>query len=84
MNKIKQQIYQNIIDSIRLVNDYKTVDHLIPSKDDDKVLEEMSYTLVSLLRQKPERINIELLSPKQYTLLPDHLQNVVTHNMETT
>lgn len=69
LNKVKQQIYQNIIDSIRLVNDYKTVDHLIPFEDDDKILEEMSYTLVSLLRQKPERINIELLSPKQYALL---------------
>ena len=51
MDKVKKQIYQNVIDSLCLADNYRTVEHLIPDEDDDKILEEMTHKLVSLLRK---------------------------------
>ena len=38
MDKVKKQIYQNVIDSLCLADNYRTVEHLIPDEDDDKIL----------------------------------------------
>ncbi|SVC37358.1 uncharacterized protein METZ01_LOCUS290212 [marine metagenome] len=51
MDTVKKQIYQNVIDSLCLADNYRTVEHLIPEKDDDTILEEMTHKLVSLLRK---------------------------------
>ena len=51
MEKVKKQIYQNVIDSLCLADNYRTVEHLIPEGDDDTILEEMTHKLVSLLRK---------------------------------
>ena len=51
MDTVKKQIYQNVIDSLCLADNYRTVEHLIPDEDDDKILEEMTHKLVSLLRK---------------------------------
>ncbi len=51
MDSVKKQIYQNVIDSLCLADNYRTVEHLIPDEDDDKILEEMTHRLVSLLRK---------------------------------
>ena len=51
MDTVKKQIYQNVIDSLCLANNYRTAEHLIPEKDDDNILEEMTYRLVSLLKK---------------------------------
>ena len=77
MNFVKSQIYRNIIDSLILADNCRNVEHMMPMVDDDKILEEMTYELVSLLRQKKNPINIEQLSPKQYALLME------TKNEET-
>ena len=38
MDTVKKQIYQNVIDSLCLADNYRTVEHLIPDEDDDKIL----------------------------------------------
>ena len=75
MDKVKKQIYQNVIDSLCLANNYRTSDYLIPDKYSDKVLEEMTYRLVSLLRDKKGPF-AQVLSEKKidYSTLYDELK----------
>jgi hypothetical protein len=64
LNFVRSQIYRNIIDSLHLADKSGSF-HLMPMEDDDKILEELTYQLVSLLRRP---VNKEKLSPKQYAL----------------
>ncbi len=74
MDKVKKQIYQNVIDSLCLADNYRTNDYLIPDKDNDNVLEEMTYKLVSLLRDKKSPFAQVLSDKIDYSTLYDELK----------
>jgi hypothetical protein len=52
MNQVQRQIYQNVIDSLCLADNYRTTQYLMPDKHDETTLEEWTHKLVSLLSKK--------------------------------